>query len=179
VIILVESLNKETEAENIRTEYQVAVNLWGNIVNSSWSRFNAMLVANSVIITAIGVLLTNGHFRFIILSLSAIGFALTISWQSMMDRDAKFRDVYTLSARRLERLIDPRGPVLLGAQLAHGCKIKNVDSPVVCEQYKGIEKEICLEGLASLDIRTNILLIIWSFRLIYIIFFLWASPLLG
>lgn len=149
--------------ENIRTGYQSAVDLWGILVNSQWSRFNAMVVANSIIITAVGFFLTadnilypinNNLAFFFVIFLSLLGLIMTIFWQSLMHRDAINMRYYAASARRLESNLPPVNTVFMGSKLAHG------------DMVYGLQ----MKGLSTLDAKKNIDLIIWLFRIAYLVF---------
>ena len=48
-------LSKQPDLDNARVGYQVAVSLWIHEGELIWSKFNALLVANSIILAAIGV----------------------------------------------------------------------------------------------------------------------------
>jgi hypothetical protein len=59
------SETKQTEGmttdaiDNARTGYQVAIDMWGEMGNEVWAKFNVMLVANSIVIAVVGVVLTS------------------------------------------------------------------------------------------------------------------------
>lgn len=164
--------------DNVRAEYQASVSLWGTLVNTSWSRFNAMVVANSVIITAMGVFLTDGDTEaqpyIFIMFLSIIGLLLTVFWESMMLRDEEFQHFYSVSARHLERSINQNGEgtILRGAQLAKGCTVSWVDMPVDCtrnnEKNWLKEEAFRIRGLGKWKVRKSIIGTIWLFRITYL-----------
>lgn len=76
----------DNNQENARVGYQVAVNLWGTIVETSWSRFNAMVVANSIIIGILGLILSNEKINLyvFVIVVSLIGFILCVLWYFLM-----------------------------------------------------------------------------------------------
>jgi len=81
------------DQDNAKIGYQAAINLWGILVETSWSRINAMVVANSIIIGML-VLSSQPVPTFFAKILSVIGVILTILWALMMHCDAKFVDYY-------------------------------------------------------------------------------------
>ncbi len=62
------------DQEKASVGYQVAVDLWGILVQTRWSRFNAMVVANSVITSVLGFALQSGIRLYVFMILmSTIG----------------------------------------------------------------------------------------------------------
>lgn len=113
--------------------YQAAVDLWGTIVASQWSRFNAMMVANSIVVALLGTILTKGVSRGLIVGLSLIGIIFDVFWYLMMHRDTKYVDHYRNSARSLEEeWLDPpvktvrtqNDDVKTGGEIVWGCSSK-------------------------------------------------------
>ena len=105
--------NSDTEAEtNIPTSeqvqnalmgYQVAVDLWINQGNQGWSKFNAMLVVNSIIIASIGFVGAGaGQQSSLILALPISGILICAVWYIHVSRDAAYSDYFVMSARELE-----------------------------------------------------------------------------
>lgn len=175
--------------DDIGVGYQVAVNLWSTVVQSSWSRFNAMLIANSIIIGLIGILLINYETAYVTYVfqlffatfLSAIGILLACLWYSLMARDAKFQKYYAISARNLERRLfagaeseDPSVPhltVLHGAKLSDGFVIKSPDDPVDSDHIDVNEKNVLqMTGTERWKTGRTVKLIIIIFGFLYTIF---------
>lgn len=145
--------------------YQVAVDLWGTVVETSWSRFNAMVVANSIIIGLLGTILNKNDNKDLLVFagfLSLIGVFLTILWLSLMARDSKFQRFYSRSARSFERRLfeesankTPSAPhltTLKGAKLAKGWKVKCPDDPVSPDKVDKNDKNV-LEMTGHLERR--------------------------
>ena len=100
--------------------YQAAITLWSNLNRDHYSRFNAMLVANSITLTMIGLLLNNDKFAFLAIPFSLLGFALTYLWRAFMERDFNFAHFYATYARKWENKLPPIDTVYWGGILADG-----------------------------------------------------------
>jgi hypothetical protein len=87
--------NNREELETRRVGYQVAANLWGINNDGHWARFNAMLIANSLIISLMGLIITNKQSQKVTYELlifaSVIGLAFTVLWYLLMRKD--FHDI--------------------------------------------------------------------------------------
>jgi hypothetical protein len=117
--------------ENARVGYQVAVNLATHEAHTLWTRSNAMLVANGIIIASIRVSLETTtevmFFNLVSTSLlstaimSLVGIGLCYFWIRVVERSSTYASYWTLSARELEYHL--RGPVKTlerGQRLAEG-----------------------------------------------------------
>ena len=89
---------------NARVGYQAAIDLWGNLNQDHWSRFNAMVLANSIIVGMLGLILSNEEtdLSLFALIISLAGLALTFFWYFFMARDIKLTRFYASEARDLE-----------------------------------------------------------------------------
>ena len=91
------------DAENARVGYQVAVDLASSNGETIWSMFNAMIVANSIVVAGITFVLTNQQplliFRVL---LPIVGLVLCIAWLLQVTRAYGYVTYYLLSARELE-----------------------------------------------------------------------------
>lgn len=112
-----------SKAEDARIGYQVAVDLATFYVEAFWSIFNAMLVANSIVVAGISFVLTNqpplAVFRVL---LPIVGLVLCITWW-LLGKRAQERATYCiLSARELEeRYLGPQvRTISRGGDLADG-----------------------------------------------------------
>lgn len=54
----IQKLTDQVKNENARVGYQVATSLWVYEGETLWSKFNALLVANSIILGSIGLSMT-------------------------------------------------------------------------------------------------------------------------
>lgn len=104
-----EKANKEQKLANARIGYQVAASLEANEVRALWSRFNAMLTANGIIIGVIGWSLNSAIteripvLMTIPIAMSGFGVILCASWYLLVARKQKFCEYLMLSARELEQ----------------------------------------------------------------------------
>jgi hypothetical protein len=92
------------ESENARAGYQAAVNLMvfeGNLV---WARYGLMLLAHTIILTAIGLTAdTPPPLRLVILlGLSLVGLALCVVWWLVNDIGFRYFFYWLFAARELE-----------------------------------------------------------------------------
>ncbi len=100
---------KEENREDALVGYQMAINLWTYSVEQSWERFNIMLVANSVLIAAIGLTTTSQRPVPLLSHFSPwLGLVLCILWFLLVRRTLESAEYYILSARELEeRYLSP------------------------------------------------------------------------
>jgi hypothetical protein len=89
---------------DLRTGYQVAASLYMQENTLTWARFNAMLTANGILLTAITFALRE-RFPALLLAvvLPWVGGALCVTWYRMMDRGFDYSDTWRDSALHLER----------------------------------------------------------------------------
>jgi hypothetical protein len=91
------------QIETAHVGYQVAVSLWSHAGNEVWTRFNMMLVANSIIIAVIGIALSaQRNLNLLTASMSATGIALCIAWYLITKRGFAYQVYYLFSAREIE-----------------------------------------------------------------------------
>lgn len=97
------SPDREQQAETAYVGYQVAVSLWSHAGNEVWTRYNMMLVANSIIIAVIGVALSaQRNLSLLTASMSATGIVLCIAWYLITKRGFAYQVYYLFSAREIE-----------------------------------------------------------------------------
>ena len=89
--------------EDARVGYQVASGLASFYGGAIWSMFNAMLVANSIVVTGITLVLTGqpplALFKTL---LPVVGLLLCMTWFLLVKRAHEYSIYYTLSAREIE-----------------------------------------------------------------------------
>jgi hypothetical protein len=96
--------------ENARVGYQAALTVWIEKTRMIWSRFNMMVVANSLILGAIILTIGNNHalsapFTRI---LCLVGLAVSFAWLAAHRRACQLNSYLLSSARELEsHLADP------------------------------------------------------------------------
>ena len=87
--------------EKARVSYEVAVKMWQWEGDLIWSKSNAMLVANSVVLAIIGLAITN-RLRAIAIGLSFAGLLLCFLWYLATVRGFDNVGYWILCARELE-----------------------------------------------------------------------------
>ena len=91
-------------ATNIRTGYQVAASLYMQENALTWARFNAMLTANGILITATTFAFREGLPALLLaLILPVVGLFLSVTWKRMMSRGFEYTDTWRASTLALER----------------------------------------------------------------------------
>jgi hypothetical protein len=97
------------ELENTRIGYRAAIDLWIAQGNQNWSRFNAMLVANSVIVAVIVQIVRDHPFLDwrVQLALPVVGLIVCWSWLAAVSRGMTYQDYYVARARDLESQLGP------------------------------------------------------------------------
>jgi hypothetical protein len=109
--MLNETVNKRilSEVEDARIGYQVAVDLARSNIEYVWSIFNALIVANSIVIAAISLLMMSElQLAIARYSLPIVGLTLCTIWWFIVKHARERAVYYTLSARELEeRYLSP------------------------------------------------------------------------
>ena len=92
-----------SDFEDTRIGYQVAVDLSALYANAIWSMFNAMLLANSIVIAGLTFIFTGQNSLSLLkILLPIIGLLLCITWLLLTKRSQEYSHYYTLSAREIE-----------------------------------------------------------------------------
>ena len=154
----------DEDTENLRIGYQTAVQLWASQSEQLWSGFNAMVVANSIILGAIGLLLTNKEAPLALkISLPAVGIVLSIAWLAIVKRHFHYQDYYINSARELEERDDlqPIKTVSRGARFARHEELL----------FKFKEEEVTLQTqrLGQIRVRCSLIGVIVIFGIVYVV----------
>jgi hypothetical protein len=102
-------MSKETEPkpqdeiESARIGYEVATNLWIYEGETFWSKFNSLLVANSIILGSIVLLMTvTDRLRILNLGMPIIGIILCFVWSIITRRGLEYYRYWIFSAREIE-----------------------------------------------------------------------------
>jgi hypothetical protein len=154
--------NEDDEMENLRIGYQTAVQLWASQSEQLWSGFNAMVVANSIILGAIGLLFASKEappaLKF---TLPAVGIVLSIAWLAIVKRHFHYQDYYINSARELEEKDDlkPIKTVSRGADFA--------EHKEVSFQIKAKKPTLQTQGLGRIPVRWSSVGVIVIFGVVY------------
>ena len=96
-------MTNNIELENARIGYQAVVSLWVYEGSLIWARFNAMLVANGIILATIGVILSSDRVPpELVIAPSVLGFFLCVVWSVMVALGFDWYKYWIWSARELE-----------------------------------------------------------------------------
>lgn len=96
------SSEKDSHIENARVGYQMAIGLVNLVSQEIYSRFNAMLMANSIIIAIIGVSFISEHPFPLIKILSLMGLVLCVLWILFVNHGFHYQKLYREKAKELE-----------------------------------------------------------------------------
>jgi hypothetical protein len=112
--------------ENARVGYQAALNIWIARTRMIWSRFNMMVVANSLILGAIILTIGNNHTLSLpfIRILCLVGLAVSFAWFVAHKRACEHIGYILFSARELEtHLSDPVATIARAMMFSQGDEI--------------------------------------------------------
>ncbi len=114
--------------------YQSAMHMWSHTGQVLWSKFNAMLVAQSIIVASV-LFSFKPELTYLRMGLSFIGLLLCIVWGMITARGNSFHVYYFLSARELAEQHFPTEAQFLGERgqfFSEGAsvKIKRADNKV-------------------------------------------------
>ena len=91
------------ELENARLGYQAAINKWNYYGEGLWAKYNALLVANSIVVAAIGlVYASQDSLPILAWALPLLGLMLSAVWFLITKRGTEQHIFYGLAARELE-----------------------------------------------------------------------------
>jgi len=119
--------NNQDNKKNAQIGYQVATTLWTYEGQLVWSKFNAMLVANSIILAVIGLAISSQDKLLIFLmGMSIAGLIFCVLWFLIIKRGFDNYIYWILSVRELEEqhLTDIIKTVSRGGNFADGKKIQ-------------------------------------------------------
>lgn len=98
----------QNDAENTRAGYHAAVSLWTYEGSVIWARYNAMLVANSIVMAVVGVALTSGDSEVeLAMVMTVAGLFLCGAWALLNRRGFAYHERWIRSARELEADLPP------------------------------------------------------------------------
>jgi hypothetical protein len=122
-----EDSGNQDKKENARVGYQVATTLWTYEGQLVWSKFNAMLVANSIVLAVIGLAISSQHTLPIFTIGMPIGGLIFCAMWFLVTKRGFDNYIYLIrSARELEEqhLTDVVKTVSRGGDFADGKKIE-------------------------------------------------------
>jgi hypothetical protein len=113
--------------ENVQIGYQVAAQLWAYEGRGIWSTFNAMVVANAIVVAAVvaaegatGIFQKQELLGWI---LPLFGLLLSLLWRALVERGFTIHHYRVLSTRDLERHLSPVQSVACGAKVNDGGQV--------------------------------------------------------
>jgi len=118
--------NKEDRKEDARVGYQVAVDLAIKEENLFWAQFNAILIANSIFITAISFIICKNcadlkdQMPELLEFMAIIGMVLCILWFLLTKRRLSYHKYYLFSAREIEHELQLIRTILRGRDFSEG-----------------------------------------------------------
>lgn len=158
--------------ENARVGYQAAINMWIAQAQSIWSRFNVVIVADTVILAAVSLTLWVSHplSSFFTRALCFVGLVVSLAWLVAYRRASQLNDYVLSSARELEsHLADPVVTVSRGAAFSQGEEVTlTVD---------GEKKKLRLSWLAGAELAKSesfYYILVAAFTLLYVALILFS-----
>jgi hypothetical protein len=112
--------------ENARVGYQAALSIWIARTRMIWSRFNMMIVANSIILGAISLTIGSNHSlsTSFTRALCLVGLAVSLAWLPAHRRACQQNSYLHSSARELENyLSDPVATISRGTTFSEGNEV--------------------------------------------------------
>jgi len=112
--------------ENARVGYQTTLTIWIAQTRMIWSRFNVMIVANSIILGAISLTIGDNHplSASFTRPLCLVGFVVSLAWLHAYRRASQHNSYLLSSARELESyLADPVVTISRGAMFSEGNEV--------------------------------------------------------
>jgi len=123
----VKELSSDYRIEKALVGYEMAITLWTYEGELIWSKFNAMLVANSIVLAIIGILVGSNPSTspMLLVGMPIVGLVLCLQWFLLTERGFSTYVYWILSARELEEqyLAPPIKTVSRGGSFADGEKI--------------------------------------------------------
>lgn len=153
------------DIETARIGYQTAVGLSTFYAQMVWAIFNAMVVANSIVVAGIVILATQPQVsRASVAFLGVAGLALCAVWATMSVRAHEYAAYYVHAARELEE--NHLSPVLhvlaIGRHLSAGEEVKlHPGNKVISMRFSSMARSVT--GRASSNIVVIIFCLIYCF----------------
>lgn len=156
--------------ENLRCAYSNAVSIWTSEGNSIWNKITAMITANTIMFTTIGIIITASKWNelwMFIPVFCTIGILLCICWLMIIRRSFIYFNYWIISARNLEK-------ELVGVDTVNkGKQYSEIINTIYSEKYPS-EKKVKLKFYDRIKIEhiINSILSIFIFTYIIILFFI-------
>lgn len=145
--------------------YQTAIRLWTHEAAQNWSRFNMLLVVNSILIAVLGLTLTESSLMVATLVIGVVGMVVGAVWFLLTRRSFAWQAFYRKSAQEIEEN-QLGGAVTL---LARGEEFD--DGEAVALTLGGEAEQVRMGALASvITAELGAQIIIGIFLALYVIF---------
>jgi hypothetical protein len=151
--------------EDVRVGYQTAVTLWTYEGTLIWSKYNAMLVANSVVLAATGFSLGSTRFGAFAVTLPLACLVFCLFWWHLTKRGFDNYIYWVLSARELEEKYIPGiQTISRGGAFADGAEVTlEIGGKSVSRRMSPASR--------SLRAATSSYGVIYCFAVVYVILF--------
>lgn len=161
-------MNKESRREDIRVGYQTAVDLTIKEEGLFWNQFSALLLANSILITATSFMEKNELLGSDFMAAS--GIVLCFLWFQLTKRRSDYHKYYLLSAREIEEnfIAFPVQTLSRGGDFAEGGDV----GMKINDKYKKHQKTL-FGGLLNINYWSYCIIAI--FLMIYFVYILRSS----
>ncbi|MCJ7456227.1 hypothetical protein MUP07_05710, partial [Candidatus Bathyarchaeota archaeon] len=119
-------VSSEDRLENARVGYRAALDIWKAQTRLASSRFNVMIVANSIILGAIALTIRGNHLLPVLFTrgLCLVGIVVSLVWLHAYTRASQHNSYFLWSARELESyLADPVVTISRGAMFSEGNEV--------------------------------------------------------
>ena len=115
----------EQEMQNIRVGYQVAAGLIFDEGATHWAKFNAMLLANSIIFASLALLLNADEIIYrLVIALGFVGAIFSAIWFAIMVRGLDYYQYWMFNAREMEaNFLKPITTLQRGGDFADGGEV--------------------------------------------------------
>ncbi len=114
---------EQSKVENARVGYQTATSLWTYEGNLLWAKFNALLIANSIVLGSIGLAMNaSDRLSMFLVGMPIMGVLLCVLWFLLTKRSFDTYVYWISSAREIEEkfLSGSVRTVSRGADFAEG-----------------------------------------------------------
>jgi hypothetical protein len=118
--------SSEDRLENARVGYRAALDVWKAQTRLASSRFNVMIVVNSIVLGAIALTIRGNHLLPVLFTrgLCLVGIVVSLVWLHAHTRASEHNSYFLWSARELEsHLADPVVTISRGAVFSEGNEV--------------------------------------------------------
>lgn len=141
-----------SDSNSLTTAYQAAIEMANHEGDNVWSRFNVMLVANSIILFALTGSFDNASNNRPLFAIG--GILLCLLWLPLMKRSFTYETYYIVKARLIEQQMNlgPLNVLIDGELLSKGKTIEVLGSPIRMSRAASIPARIIVDATIGLFI---------------------------